>query len=87
MTTDVLTPFRWPQPPYGDRGDLLGEIHCVTLLRGLDPPEALRRFGARTSTQMSFAELDLAVSDFTMVTGGAPTWCPSRDMRPAAWPH
>ncbi|MFI6744413.1 DUF6461 domain-containing protein [Nonomuraea sp. NPDC050451] len=58
------------QPPYGDRGNLLGEIYCVTLLRGLDPAEVLRRFGARTSAEMSFAELDLAVSDFTMVTGG-----------------
>ncbi|NUT04738.1 MAG: hypothetical protein HOV76_14760 [Hamadaea sp.] len=70
MTIDELTPFRWLQPPYGDQGDLLGEIYCVTLLRGLDPAEVLRRFGARTSTEMTFAELDLAVSDFTMVTGG-----------------
>ncbi|MGW4966907.1 DUF6461 domain-containing protein [Nonomuraea sp. NPDC004186] len=45
-------------------------MYCVTLLRGLDPAEVLRRFGARTSTQMSFVELDLAVSDFAMVTGG-----------------
>ncbi|MGJ6968632.1 DUF6461 domain-containing protein [Streptosporangium sp. G11] len=70
MTIDALTPFRWLQPPYGDRGDLLGEIYCVTLVRGLDPAEVLRRFGARTSTQMSFADLELAVSDFTMVTEG-----------------
>ncbi|MFD1539394.1 DUF6461 domain-containing protein [Nonomuraea guangzhouensis] len=70
MTIDALTPFRWLQPPYGDRGNLLGEIYCVTLLRGLDPAEVLRRFGARTSTQMSFAELRLAVSDFTVATDG-----------------
>ncbi|WP_433515303.1 DUF6461 domain-containing protein [Nonomuraea sp. CA-143628] len=70
MTIDALAPFRWLQPPYDDQGNLLGEIYCVTLLRGLDPAEVLRRFGARTSTEMSFAELDLAVSDFTMVTGG-----------------
>jgi hypothetical protein len=70
MTTDALTPFRWLQPPYGDRGDLLGEIYCVTLLRGLDPAGVLRRFGARTSTEMSFAELGPAVSDFTVATGG-----------------
>jgi hypothetical protein len=70
MPIDALAPFRWLQPLYGDRGDLLGEIYCVTLLRGLDPAEVLRRFGARTSTQMSFADLELAVSDFMMVTGG-----------------
>ncbi|MET8004584.1 DUF6461 domain-containing protein [Nonomuraea glycinis] len=70
MTIDALTPFRWLQPPYGDRGNRLGEIYCVTLLRGLDPAEVLRRFGARTSTEMSFAELGLAVSDFTVATDG-----------------
>ncbi|WP_336213118.1 DUF6461 domain-containing protein [Nonomuraea sp. LPB2021202275-12-8] len=42
----------------------------MTLLRGLDPAEVLRRFGARTSTEMSFADLELAVSDFTMATEG-----------------
>ena len=70
MTIEALTPFRWLQSPYGGRGNLLGEIYCVTLLRGLDPAEVLRRFGARTSTQMSFAELGLAVSDFTVATEG-----------------
>ncbi|MEV5558482.1 DUF6461 domain-containing protein [Nonomuraea wenchangensis] len=70
MTIDALAPFRWLRSPYGDRGDVLGEIYCVTLLRGLDPAEVLRRFGARASTQMSFDELDLAVCDFTMATGG-----------------
>ncbi|MFG2074787.1 DUF6461 domain-containing protein [Nonomuraea maritima] len=39
------------QPPYGDRGDLLGEIYCVTLVRGLGPAEVLRRFGARSSRE------------------------------------
>ncbi|MEV4888031.1 DUF6461 domain-containing protein [Nonomuraea sp. NPDC055795] len=82
MTIDALTPFRWLQPPYGDRGDLLGEIYCVTLVRGLDPAEVLRRFGARTSTQMSFAELELVVSDFTMVTEGGEGGC-GRFRRPA----
>ncbi|MEV4549086.1 DUF6461 domain-containing protein [Nonomuraea wenchangensis] len=70
MTIDALAPFRWLRSSCGDRGDVLGEIYCVTLLRGLDPAEVLRRFGARTSTQMSFDELDLAVCDFTMATGG-----------------
>ncbi|MGW2161552.1 hypothetical protein [Nonomuraea sp. NPDC001699] len=37
MTIEGLTPFRWQLSPYGDRGNSLGEIYCVTLLRELDP--------------------------------------------------
>ncbi|SEG87264.1 hypothetical protein SAMN05444920_10650 [Nonomuraea solani] len=67
MTTDSLTSFRWSL-----EHDPLGEIYCVTFVRGLDQAEVLRRYApdGPAGREMSFRELDAEVGDYVMVTEG-----------------
>ncbi|WP_370936605.1 DUF6461 domain-containing protein [Amycolatopsis sp. cg13] len=63
--TDSLTDLIWLES-YGP----LSDIFCVTFLRGLDPPEVLRRFGAASGERLAFAELNSLVSEYVEQTQG-----------------
>ncbi|GAA1026510.1 MULTISPECIES: DUF6461 domain-containing protein [Amycolatopsis] len=63
--TDSLTELAWLDS-YGP----LHDIFCVSFVRGLDPPEVLRRFGAASGERLAFADLNSLVAEYVEQTQG-----------------
>ncbi|MEV5895652.1 DUF6461 domain-containing protein [Nonomuraea fuscirosea] len=66
---DPLAPFRWLAASPGELDELLGDIFCVSFLRGIGPAEVLRRFGTREpGRELTFYELQVKVWESTEMT-------------------
>ncbi|WP_134736011.1 DUF6461 domain-containing protein [Amycolatopsis sp. CFH S0740] len=65
VMTDLLTELAWLDD-YGP----LQDIFCVSFVRGLDPPEVVRRFGGVGGEQMTFGELNNLVAEYVAQTQG-----------------
>ncbi|MFD2469447.1 DUF6461 domain-containing protein [Amycolatopsis silviterrae] len=63
--TDSLTEWEWLES-YGP----LNDIFCVSFVRGLAPPEVVRRFGGGDGERMTFGEMNGLVADYVERTQG-----------------
>ncbi|WP_406633466.1 DUF6461 domain-containing protein [Amycolatopsis sp. WGS_07] len=63
--TEYLTELAW----LDSRGPL-NDIFCVSFVRGLDPPEVVRRFGAAGGERMTFEEMNSLTAEYVAQTQG-----------------